>query len=381
MGINLSSEALAARATAPTDRPVTTVRDDLVTTAFGVWLILGLFTDGWAHLNLPGLETFFTSWHALLYSGFAAGAGWLTVLALRGVRRGLPWTRALPVGYPAAAAGVLIFGVGGLADMVWHTLFGVESGIDALLSPTHLVLLTGGALVLTAALRAGWARPVDPDGRTSLRTELPAVLSLTLVTALAAFFLLYVSVFTAPAAAGDYVRIPAGAPGHEAAELPVAAGVAGYLVTTLLLVSPLVLAERRARRPRGTVVLLVAVVAWLSVAVGGFSGYGMAAASAVSIAALAVEGVAELLTRAAAPPSRRLPALAAAVPALLWPAQLAAVALTDGVSWPPELWAGVVGLSVLAAAAIGAVAGWSPVTDVRREAVHTGAGAGRRIAR
>ena len=69
-------------------RPITSARDDLVTTMFGIWLILGLFTDGWAHLNLPGLETFFTPWHGVLYSGFVAGALWLGVLARRGRRLG-----------------------------------------------------------------------------------------------------------------------------------------------------------------------------------------------------------------------------------------------------------------------------------------------------
>ena len=341
-------------------RPTTSARDDLVTTAFGVWLILGLFIDGWAHLNLPGLETFFTPWHAVLYSGFGAGALWLGVLARRGRRLGLPWNRALPVGYPLAAAGVLLFGAGGVGDMVWHVAFGVETGIDALVSPTHLVLLTGGALALTAALRAGWSRPPAPGGPT-LASELPAVLSLTLVTVLGAFFLLYVSVFTGPAAAQETGRIPEGAPGHEAAELSAVAGLAGYVVTTALLVAPLLLAQRVGRRPRGAVVMVVGVVAWLSVGVGGFNTYGVSAAAAVSVAAVVVEVVVARIERSRLPQSLHLPALAATLPLLLWPAQLVAVAISEGMRWPVELWSGVVGLSVLVAVALAVVAGWNPV--------------------
>lgn len=340
-------------------RPTTSTRDDLVTTAFGAWLILGLFVDGWAHLNLPGLETFFTPWHGVLYSGFTAGALWLGVLARRGYRLGLPWNRALPVGYPTAAAGVLLFGAGGVGDMVWHVAFGVETGIDALVSPTHLVLLTGGALTLTAALRAGWARPSAPGGPT-LASELPAMLSLTLVTALGAFFLLYVSVFTSPAAAQEMTRIPEGAPGHEAAELSAVAGLAGYVVTTMLLVAPLLLAQRVGRRPRWAVVMVVGAVAWLSVAVGGFSTYGVAVAAAVSVAAVGVEAVAVLIERSRLPRTLHLPALAATVPLLLWPAQLVALAFTEGVRWPVELWSGIVGLSALVAVALAVVAGWIP---------------------
>lgn len=35
------------------------------------WLILGLYIDGWAHRHYP-IETFFTPWHALLYSALLA---------------------------------------------------------------------------------------------------------------------------------------------------------------------------------------------------------------------------------------------------------------------------------------------------------------------
>jgi hypothetical protein len=45
---------------------------DLVTALLCVWFTLGLFLDAWAHNNLPGLETFFTPWHAVFYSGFAS---------------------------------------------------------------------------------------------------------------------------------------------------------------------------------------------------------------------------------------------------------------------------------------------------------------------
>lgn len=68
------------------EAPVTTARQDLVTTATGLWLVLGLFTDGWAHVNLPGLESFFTPWHAVLYSGFGATAAWIALLGWRNRR-------------------------------------------------------------------------------------------------------------------------------------------------------------------------------------------------------------------------------------------------------------------------------------------------------
>lgn len=359
MGIYGETVQQASHTSSGTPVPVSTRRDDLVTTAFGVWMVVGLFVDGWAHLNLPGLETFFTPWHGVLYSGFAAGAGWLAVLAVRGRRSGRSWSHALPRGYRLGAAGVIIFGVGGLGDMAWHVAFGVETSIDALLSPTHLVLLSGAALALSSALRAGWARPVGADGP-RMREELPAVLSLTLVTALAAFFLLYTSVFAEPAAAAPYLPAPEGTPGHVASEAPVAAGLAGYLITTVLLVLPLLIAERQGRRPRGAVVLLAGAVAWLSAAVGDFTAFGLTAAALVTGAAVLVEVVAGLPAVVDLPDRLRVPLLAASVPALLWPAQLTAVALTEGMGWPPALWSGVVVLSALTAAALSVPLAWHP---------------------
>ncbi len=340
-------------------RPASSVGEDLATGALGLWLIIGLFTDGWAHLHMPGLETFFTPWHGLLYGGFAASAGWIGLLALRSHRRGWAWPLALPVGYSMAAAGVIIFGAAGLGDMVWHVVRGVESGIDALLSPTHLMLLTGAALLLTAPLRSGWARPSLP-GRPSLRDELPAAVSLSLVTALAAFFLLYASVFAGPAASAAYVRVPEDAPGHHEAEAPVVIGVVGYLVTTVLLLVPLLLAERLNRRPRGLIVVLVGTVAWLSVGTNGFTDYGLSAAILVTLVAAVSEFVVDFFGRVGLVGPVRLVVLGATVPMLLWTAQLIAVELVDGLSWPAELWSGVVVLSALVGAVLGSLVGWAP---------------------
>ena len=51
------------------EAPPGSVRFDWIMILVIIWGIGGLFLDGWAHTNLPRLETFFTPWHAVLYSG------------------------------------------------------------------------------------------------------------------------------------------------------------------------------------------------------------------------------------------------------------------------------------------------------------------------
>ncbi len=167
------------------NRSVGGLRYDWAMLALCAWLIGGLYLDGWAHAHRSELETFFTPWHAVLYSGFAASAG--LVFATLGVnlRRGFAWRKALPPGYMPSLAGAVIFLVGGLSDMVWHTIFGVEEDVDALLSPTHLALALGGALILSGPLRSAWLRKDDTAGRLSL---LPGILSLAFILCILTFF-------------------------------------------------------------------------------------------------------------------------------------------------------------------------------------------------
>lgn len=62
---------------------------DRVAAALSGWLVGGFLLDVWAHHNLPStLETFFTPWHGVLYSGFLAVAAFLVGSFVRGLVRG-----------------------------------------------------------------------------------------------------------------------------------------------------------------------------------------------------------------------------------------------------------------------------------------------------
>ncbi|HZU71065.1 MAG TPA: hypothetical protein VFA09_27565 [Ktedonobacteraceae bacterium] len=69
------------------------------------WLMVGISLDGWVHNHIPALETFFTPWHGVLYSGYLAIAVFLLVALARKHRRGSSWQQALPAGY-----GLSLFG-------------------------------------------------------------------------------------------------------------------------------------------------------------------------------------------------------------------------------------------------------------------------------
>lgn len=136
-------------------RPVASYRTDLVTTLLGAWFTVGLFLDAWAHNNVPNLETFFTPWHAVFYSGFIATAGWIA-WTIRGAwqpdRRGVA---AMPIGYASAAVAIAGFAVAGVGDGIWHTVFGIEQSINILFSPTHLGLITSMLVIVTTPVREG----------------------------------------------------------------------------------------------------------------------------------------------------------------------------------------------------------------------------------
>lgn len=320
---------------AVSDRPATEA-ENRVSAALGAALVTGVYTDGWAHFNLPDLETFFTPWHGVLYGSFGVLALWLIVLVWRR-RSERSWRSRIPHGYGIGLLGIAVFAAGGVLDMAWHLAFGVEVGIEALLSPTHLVLLTGGVAMVTSPLRAATGSP-----ERTIPSRGPAVTATITATALAGFFLIYTSVFAEPRFRTPFNDVPEGAAGHVEGELAAVAGLAGYLVTTLLILIPLLYLRRRSLLPIGAVTAMVAAVAIPAAALTGFRFWLPAVAAAV--AAVVVDVV------LAAWPRLPLPGFAALIPAAVWAGQLLGSA--GAVRWSVELWSGVVVLTALASAAI-----------------------------
>jgi Tol biopolymer transport system component len=75
-------------------------------------------------------------------------------------------------------------------DLIWHILFGIEVSVQALLSPTHLMLGLGAVLIVTGALRSAWLRLPEHKNYGWARL-MPAVICIAIVVSLFAFFTQY----------------------------------------------------------------------------------------------------------------------------------------------------------------------------------------------
>ncbi len=175
-------------------------RFDTAYTLLAAFFVAGLYIDGWAHNHGRVDESFFTPWHAIFYAGFALVALLLLGRIVLNRRRGLGLREAIPPGYGYALLGVFIFGFGGIGDLVWHTLFGIEENVEALLSPTHLLLAAGMVLITAGPLRAAWVREGSFQG---WRALFPAVFSVLLFWSVISFITQFVHPMLQPWAAID----------------------------------------------------------------------------------------------------------------------------------------------------------------------------------
>jgi Tol biopolymer transport system component len=196
MATAASARVVPSRATVG-GYPAGSIRFDWSYIFLACLLVAGLMVDGWAHFHGQVDDSFFTPWHFLFYSAFATVALFTAYHQYRNVRKGHEFTKALPQGYWLSLVGVVIFALGGVGDMIWHTLFGIEGGTEALMSPTHIMLAIGMALISTGPLRAAWHR-AESRGWWALG---PSLIGASLFLLLGAFFTSYAHPFVVPTAA------------------------------------------------------------------------------------------------------------------------------------------------------------------------------------
>jgi len=337
----------------------------------GVWPITAMFFDGRGHNNETGQESFFSVAHLFLYAGLTVLGVWIGLLVVRyqgfELRRTLlPDLRLIPVGYGVAIIGLLVLGIGGPSDLIWHSAYGFEVGVEAIYSPPHLALFFGGLLVSSTGIRSMWAKR---DLQLGFVRFLPVLLSSVLFIGVAGFITMYLSAFmTNVAMTSDFwndlqrfeddfhdqsTSLVAGLKGYGDDRWPfyyysAGHGVATMIVTTLVLLGPVLLLLRRWRLPLGAITLT-------------FLGFGLLVnvmteyRDAVLIVPLLVTGALidwVQLRFGSARYAGRLSlggvrAVGPAAALVLWCSYFLVVALDKGIGWPPSMWVGALVVGVM----------------------------------
>jgi hypothetical protein len=364
--LTLHARGGARRESRITQQAASSLRFDLLMAALGSLFVGGLFVDGWAHINQPALETFFTPWHGVFYSGFFAVLAALAAQTARNHARGLSWRAAIPAGYELSALGAGLFVLGGLGDMLWHIAFGIEVNIEALLSPTHLLLASSIALLITGPLRAAW-RPALTSHTSGWLDRLPMLLSLTALLSLFTFFTQYIYPLASPDPAASYApRTFDLLPLHPGIRNPIdlsqSVSLGGVIVQSALLAGFLLIALRRGPPSFGSLTLMIGVNAALMVAM--HQKYEGVLELPLLVNALVAGLGADVVLALLRPSLMRvatLRAFAAVVPMLVIGAYLVTLGLSEGLWWSINLWAGSVFLA--------GVAGWLTAFGLTQSAV------------
>ncbi len=314
--------------------------------AAAAWLVAGLQLDAWAHATIPDLETFWTPWHAVLYSGIAACGGvlaWQTHRLLPAGNITLGSVAALPLAFRIPAAGMALLLVGGGIDTLWHNIFGIERELEIFVSPSHILIITGMCLVASGP---ALMRAAEPDDGRLAPSDAVLVLASTLLAVLP------LHIFSVHASAIGWPHLGSG-------QVPMritgsdALAVHGYATSTVLLLAPLLAIGRRWRLPLGVGPVLTgvpAVALWVVFDKFENTWYPVALVLAAVLTEVVLRAGSRLV--AGLPADGRWVAFGAAAPALMWSAVLAAGAAVaaEPYGWNIHTTTGIVTMTALAGA-------------------------------
>jgi hypothetical protein len=326
------ADAAAIQASNVVTNRVATARFEAIYVALCAAVVLGGYVDGWAHRHLAStLETFFTPWHALLYGAYSATGVALFAAIFAGRPTAGSWRAAIPRGYGWAVVGAIAVGIGGSLDLAWHTMFGIEVGVEALLSPTHLLLAGGFVLMFAAPIRAQL-----PSNATQLLWRAAAAVALVVAD------LMFISQFVNPFA--EYY------PSYDVGS-GLVPGIAAILIQSAVLAGGLVVLASLGRLRPGMAGLPIVLPA---VGVAVIAGTEIVIGAAVLAAAVLEILVARLDGRVMARDLRWMLPLTLAI---LWAAYEAILDLAFGLNWTAHVWAGAIALGAICAWLVVYVAG------------------------
>lgn len=295
-----------------------------------LWFMGGLFLDGWAHNHVPALESFFTPWHAVFYSGY--GASLLTLILIimwRKKKANTSILQSIPFGYRGAVAGAGIFILGGMGDLLWHEIFGIEADIDALTSPTHLLLALGAFLIVGANF-VSWMKTPPSLGKPRFISELPMLFSLTSMLSIVTFMTQF----------SHYITIRSGGLRPEDAiigDQSINIALTGILLQSIVLTGFLLLYLSQKR----VVPFACTFIITLHLLAMGFMRDGLAIVPSGIIAGLMADALSLKLTDPEKG-QRALRSLSFLVPSVLLFSYFLTIELRVGLWWSVHLWAGTI---------------------------------------
>jgi hypothetical protein len=298
-------------------------RFDWIVVAISTWLMGGGYSDGWAHNHLP-IDNFFTPWHGAFYSGFLIICAFMVGTFIRNRMKGYPAHLAMPSGYELSLLGVVVIFFGGIGDMFWHMLFGIELSINGALSPTHIAVSIGLGLVVSGPFRAAWQRSKSRQGQSFVEL-LPMLLSLTYLLGTITIIAQFSHPFVHTWPAGD----------RQDPFSYQALAIVSIVLQTIILMGLVLLTVRRWQLPFGAFTLVFTLnMLMLSVMQDTYLLIPVAALGGL---------VADVLVWRLKPSIKEPNALrifAFIVPVALYLFYFLALELTSGVKWSVNLWLG-----------------------------------------
>lgn len=286
----------------------------------------GLYLDGWSHQHIfDQIDSFFNPWHGVLYGGYTLSALALVAWAFARKAKNESWVEAIPAGHKLSLIGVAIFSVGGLGDMLWHILFGFEQGIEGLISPSHLVLALGMALMFSGGMRH-WFLTHDKKDHHSLFASLPLLLSMLAIFAQWSFLVQY-GRFTDLVASGIAPTDP------EVIHYVQSVSVLGVLLFSAMLSGLFMFTHRRTHLPFGSVTIVLV----LQVFMLGLMRYGVELTGAALIAGL----VGDVMLSSSIRQKASLLYFTFALPAVFYTAVFVTLHAQAGIWWSLHMWSGV----------------------------------------
>ncbi len=232
------------------NRPLSSLAFDWMFVGLAVLFMIGIMQDVWSHRTFGPDQSVLSEYHLLFYASAATMGFFLLWTHLQNVNKGFAWRYSLPIGYGFAFLGIVIFGITGVFDLIGHALWGFETGIEALTSPTHMLLFISGAVLTSAPMVAMFERQ-RRGGAMSLINSIPGLLGFTNI--IIAFTLM--TQHLAPISGLPHM-VQAVQETTNAGQVAVSAGVAGIYMQTAIIFGLLLWLIRHIRLSRGSILVI-----------------------------------------------------------------------------------------------------------------------------